>query len=165
MHGEVEKLARWVILQCLADAGLRSPNGHTAWDVTSAVKSEAISFLTSSTGEWRRSREFWCHLADRDPDALREWTTKKLAPLPQAKDIPTPPSANPPRRGPKSGTKLAALVESLRSPTGITLDEMMVRFGWSRVTCSTAISGDLPAKFGFRSRRGPDGRYRLIEAA
>jgi hypothetical protein len=73
-------------------------------------------------------------------------------------------SSTPPPRVPKSGTKLAALVDSLRSE-GITLDEMMTRFGWSRVTCSTAICGDLPAKFGFRSKRGPDGRYRLIEAA
>jgi len=64
---------------------------------------------------------------------------------------------------PRPGTKLEALVTLLRHPEGITLDEMMERFGWSRVTCSTAISGDLPHKFGIRSKRGPNGRYRLVQ--
>jgi len=156
----VEELARWVILQCLADAGIRDRGGHVGWDVSGTVKSEAISFLTASTGEWRRSREFWCYICDRDPNDLREWAVRKLGPQPVTSAVQT----SAPPRAPKPGTKLAALVASLRSE-GITLDEMMVRFGWSRVTCSTAICGDLPAKFGFRSKRGPDGRYRMIEAA
>ena len=64
---------------------------------------------------------------------------------------------------PKPGTKLAAVVELLSNPNGITIEEMQERFGWSRVTCSTVLSGDLPSKFGVRGKRGPDGRYRLAK--
>lgn len=173
---EPERLARSVLIQAINDAGLRGSSAENLRSVHRLDRAEAISFLTSQSGEWRRARIFWCGIAGRNEDDLRRWAVKKLgmplealpepAPPPPIAPAPPPPIAPaPPPRGPRPGTKFAALVDLLRSPGGTTLDEMQERFGWSRVTCSTAISGDLPYKWGFRSKRGEDGRYRLVEAA
>lgn len=167
---EAERLARSVVAQACIDAGVLLGANDERTYVPGITKSEAISFLTSSVGSWKQSREWWCAAAGLNADELRRRSMRLLGlenePEPQPAAV-MPPLAPkpPPPRGPRPGTKLAALVDLLGSPAGITLDEMMERFGWSRVTCSTAISGDLPHKFGIRSKRGPDGRYRLVQAA
>jgi hypothetical protein len=167
MHGEEARhLARWVVTQAIRDAGVG--RDYSFKTISRLAQDEARSFLLSATGEWKRSREFWCGIADLDAEELRRRSMLLLGlekePEPAAVIAPPAPKPPPPR-GPRPGTKLAALVDLLGSPAGITLTEMQERFGWSRVTCSTAISGDLPHKFGIRSKRGEDGRYRLIEAA
>jgi hypothetical protein len=169
MHGEeARQLARWVITQAIRDGGVA--RDYSSNTISQLVQDEARSFLLSSTGEWKRSREFWCGIADLDAEELRRRSMSRLGLDKEPEAQPTAVIAQPtpkPRApyGPRPGTKLAMLVELLGSPAGTTLDEMEERFGWSRVTCSTAISGDLPHKFGIRSKRGPDGRYRLVQAA
>lgn len=168
MHGEEARhLARWVVTQAIRDAGVG--RDYSFKTISQLAQDEARSFLLSPTGEWKRSREFWCVIADLDAEELRRRSLHLLGmekepdPLPAAVVAPQAPKPPPPR-GPRPGTKLAALVDLLGSPEGVTLSEMQERFGWSRVTCSTAISGDLPHKFGIRSKRGEDGRYRLVQA-
>lgn len=168
MFDESQRVARAVISQALSDAGVGTETGDRR-TVSQIDKGEARSFLLSSSGAWKQAREFWCTLADLEAEELRLRTMKALG-------LNTEPDAVPAfsmpkvrretrRRLPRPGTKLAALVNLLDTPEGISLDEMMQTFGWSRVTCSTAVSGDLPVKFGLRGLRGPDGRYRLIEVA
>lgn len=168
MHGEeARQLARWVITQAIRDGAVA--RDYSSNTISQLVQDEARSFLLSSTGEWKRSREFWCGIADLDAEELRRRSMSLLGldkePEPQPATV-IAQSAPKPRapHGPRPGTKLATLVDLLGSPEGTSLDEMMERFGWSRVTCSTAISGDLPHKFGIRSKRGEDGRYRLVQA-
>lgn len=163
---ESERVARAVISQALSDAGVGTKTGRRL-TVSQIDRDEARSFLLSSTGAWKQAREFWCALADLNPEELRVRTMKALGmetepdavaafPPPQVRNLS-------PARLPRPGSKLAQLVQLLNTPEGISIAEMMQTFGWSRVTCSTAVSGDLPAKFGIRSKRGADNRYRLIE--
>ena len=167
MHGEEPRhLARWVITQALRDAGVGSEKGYRL-TVSRLDRDEARSFLFSSTGNWRQAREFWCAMADLDADELRRRSMRLLGleNEPEPARVFVPPAPKPPPRLPRLGSKLALLVDLLNTPEGISLTEMQRTFGWSRVTCSTAVSGDLPAKFGIRSKRGEDGRYRLVEVA
>jgi hypothetical protein len=168
MSDEFERVARATVAQALSDAGIGAEHGERR-TVSRIDRDEARSFLLASTGSWKQAREFWCALADLDPNELRVRTMEELGlvaeptlvsafPPPQLK-------REPPKRLPRPGTKLAQLVCLLDTPEGISIPEMMQTFGWSRVTCSTAVSGDLPLKFGLRGKRGEDGRYRLIEVA
>lgn len=163
-----EELARAVICQALSDAGVGMARGYRL-SVEDRARDEARNFLLMSYGTWRDAREFWALMAGLDPDDLRTGTMKALGiekePEPVPAPQPVPAVRVPPKRLPRPGSKLAALVDLLAKPEGISFDQMMERFGWSRVTCSTAISGDLPHKFGIRSKRGEDGRYRLVEVA
>lgn len=164
---EVRQLARWVITQAIRDGGVA--RDYSSKTISQLDQDDARSFLLSSTGEWKRSREFWCSIAELDAEELRRRSMhllgfdKEPESVPAAVSVQTPTRPRAPHR-PRPGTKLAALVDLLGSRDGTSLDEMMERFGWSRVTCSTAISGDLPHKFGIRSKRGPNGRYRLVLA-
>src|SRR5205807_2186934 len=106
-------------------------------------------------GPWALSRKHWAEIAGICPTALRQRALAELSPKITPKIETVVPL---PQRLPKPGTKLAAVVELLSNPLGTTLEEMQERFGWSRVTCSTVVSGDLPCKFGVRGKRGPDGR-------
>ena len=45
----------------------------------------ARSFLTKKGGEWARSREYWCALADLDPDYVREVALRHMQPVPLAR--------------------------------------------------------------------------------
>lgn len=166
MADESERVARAVISQALSDAGVGTETGHRR-TVSQIDEGEARSFLLSSSGAWKQARDFWCALADLDPEELRLRTMKVLGMEREPDAVPAypPPQVRhlPPVRLPRPGSKLAQLVQLLNTPEGISIVEMMQTFGWSRVTCSTAVSGDLPAKFGIRSKRGADHRYRLIE--
>jgi hypothetical protein len=168
MHGECERVARAVIAQALSDAGVGMENGERR-SISPIDRDEARSFLLSSVGAWKQAREFWAGTADLDSEQLRRGTMQALGidtepkpvvafPLPQVRRVR-------PKHLPRPGSKLARLVQLLDTPEGISIPEMMQTFGWSRVTCSTAVSGDLPIKFGLRGKRGEDGRYRLVEEA
>lgn len=164
MVNEYQRIARAILSQALLDAGVGT-EGRERRYISQIDRDEARSFLLSSVGAWRHAREYWCSLADLDSEQLRHRTMKALNIDEEPKPVvafPTPQPNRPmPTRLPRPGTKLAQLVHLLGTAEGISLSEMMGTFGWSRVTCSTAISGDLPAKFGIRSKRGEDGRYRL----
>lgn len=168
MADEFEHVARAVLSQALIDAGVGAGGGERRY-ISQIDRDEARSFLLSSVGSWKQSREFWCALADLDPNQLRTGTMKALGMESEPKPVPAfpppQPRREPPKRLPRPGTKLSQLVQLLDTPHGISLTEMQHTFGWSRVTCSTAISGDLPHKFGIRSKRGDDGRYRLVRVA
>lgn len=166
MADESVRVARAVISQALSDAGVGTETDERR-TVSQIDQGEARSFLLSSTGAWKQAREFWCAIADLGSEELRLRTMKALGMDTEPDAVPAfpPPQVRhlPPARLPRPGSKLAQLVQLLNTPEGISLAEMMQTFGWSRVTCSTAVSGDLPAKFGIKSKRGADNRYRLIE--
>jgi hypothetical protein len=168
MIDDYERIARAVLSQALSDAGIGMKTGERR-TVSQMDRDEARSFLLSSVGSWKQSREFWCSLANLDPNQLRSGTMKALGVDEEPKPVPAFPAPQPkrpmPTRLPRPGSKLAQLVQLLGTDEGISFTEMQHTFGWSRVTCSTAISGDLPHKFGIRSKRGPDGRYRLASYA
>lgn len=168
MFDEMTTIARAVISQALSDSGVGMAMGERK-TVSAIDRDEARSFLLSSVGAWKQAREFWSTLADLDPEELRRRTMKSLGMEVEPSLIPAFPVPQPRREPrqhrPRPGTKLAQLVALLESPEGISIEEMQHTFGWSRVTCSTAVCGDLPIKFGLRGRRGPDGRYRLVQAA
>lgn len=168
MVDDYRRVARAVLSQALIDAGVGTDSGERRY-INQIDRDEARSFLLSSVGAWRQTREFWCALADLDPEQLRRGTMKALNIDEEPKPVvafPTPQPKRPmPSRLPRPGSKLAQLVQFLGTDEGISFPEMMQTFGWSRVTCSTAISGDLPGKFGIRSKRGDDGRYRLASFA
>ena len=48
-------------------------------ETTHRVRDTAYTFCTARTGEWARSREAWCLLADVDPDAFREAAERRIA--------------------------------------------------------------------------------------
>ncbi|APL95491.1 DUF3489 domain-containing protein [Sphingobium indicum] len=158
MLGDLGSLAAGVIYQAWADAGAGIVRGARRAE-SEKDRHEAARFLTADHGPWAQSRRHWAEIAGVCPDQIRQRALEALGPKVPVEQ----PFAPVPQRMPRPGTKLSALVELLRHPEGITFDEMQERFGWSRVTCSTAISGDLPHKFGIRSKRGPDGRYRLVQ--
>ena len=158
MLGNLGSLAAGVIYQAWSDAGAGIVRG-TRRAESEKDRHEAARFLTAEHGPWAQSRKHWAEIAGVCPAQLRQRALAALAPNVPEEQAPAPV----PERMPRPGTKLATLVALLRHSEGITLDEMQERFGWSRVTCSTAISGDLPHKFGIKSKRGPDGRYRLVQ--
>ena len=160
MHGDLGSLAAGVIYQAWSDSGAGIVRG-TRRAESRLDRAEAVRFLTADHGPWAQARKHWAEIAGVCPDLLRAQAMIVLPPNVTA----TPALAPLPERLPRPGTKLAALVEMLCRPDGIAMTEMIEKFGWKRVTCSTAISGDLFHKFGIRSKRGPDGRYRLVKAA
>lgn len=176
-----EQLARAVIKQALADAGVGTESGKRL-SINEANRNAARSFLTASTGSWRAAREFWASAADLDPEKLRTGTMKLLgieeAPPEPPKTTSEPlrlfyPIPKPPKQ--KRATKLARpvfiasggtskrqqVLAMLMRPEGVSLDEIMERFGWKRATAQTAVGYDL-RNYGVRGLRGPDGRYRAF---
>jgi hypothetical protein len=178
-----EQLARAVIKQALADAGVGTEGGVRA-GISEANRNAARSFLTASTGSWKAAREFWASAADLDPEKLRTGTMKLLGiepslepdrpstpdePLRLFYPIPKPPK---PKRTTKSpqrpvfivsgGTsKRQQVLAMLMRPEGVSLDEIVERFGWKRATAQTAVGYDL-RNYGVRGQRGHDGRYRAV---
>lgn len=164
MSSDEEQLARAIIRRALSDAGVGAEDGERL-TVHQMDRDEARSFLLAVTGGWKESRIFWCDIAALDPEQLRRGTMQALG-LRSAPDTkpPEPPQSRPRmarNSRPRLGSKLGLLVELLETDAGISMAEIMATFGWSRVTCSTALGSDLPARYGLRATRGPDGRYRL----
>jgi hypothetical protein len=178
-----EQLARAVIKQALADAGVGTEGGVRA-GINEATRNAARSFLTASTGSWKAAREFWASAADLDPEKLRTGTMKLLGikeapPEPPSKatneplrlfyPIPKPPkpkrAAKPPQRPAfivSGGTsKRQQVLAMLMRPEGVSLDEIVERFGWKRATAQTAVGYDL-RNYGVRGKRCHDGRYRAV---
>lgn len=164
MSSDEEQLARAIIRRALSDAGVGAEDGERL-TVHQMDRDEARSFLLSATGGWKESRIYWCDIAGLCPEQLRRGTMQALG-LQSAPDPkpPEPPKNRPcmvRNNRPRPGSKLGLLVELLETDAGISMVEMMATFGWSRVTCATALGSDLPARYGLRATRGPDGRYRL----
>jgi hypothetical protein len=168
-----------VIKQALADAGVGTEGGVRA-GINEANRNAARSFLTAPTGSWKAAREFWASAADLDPEKLRTGTMKLLGieeappeprkaatePLRLFYPVPKPPKAKrkpqPPVFIESGGTsKRQQVLAMLMRPEGVSLDEIMVRFGWKRATAQTAVGDDL-RKYGVRGKRGWDGRYRAV---
>ena len=158
MDGNLGSLAAGILYQAWADAGIVRATGRAESEID---QHEAIRFLTAEHGPWALSRKNWAEIAGVCPAQLRQKAIESLSPK-VIGDAP-PAIALRPERLPRPGTKIADLIELLRHADGITVEEMQERFGWTRLTCSTVVSGDLPAKFGVRGKRGPDGRYRLVK--
>jgi hypothetical protein len=178
---DAEQLARGVIRQALADAGVGMETG-TRIGVNEADRHAARSFLTATNGSWKAMREMWCSLADLDPDKLRTGTMKVLGieappetqplpdgrplqlfyPVPKPEKPKRPPSAKRQAYIASGGTsKRAQVLAMLQRPEGVTLDEIVERFGWKRATAQTSIGYDLQ-RFGVRGVRCRDGRYRAV---
>lgn len=178
---DVEQLARGVIRQALVDAGVGAESGKRL-GVNEANCNAARSFLIASTGNWRAAREFWASAADLDPEKLRTGTMKLLgieeAPPEPSKTTSEPlrlfypiPKPQKPKRTNKparpifiasGGTsKRQQVLAMLMRPEGVSLDEIMARFGWKRATAQTAVGYDL-RNYGVRGHRCHDGRYRAV---
>jgi DNA-binding IclR family transcriptional regulator len=74
--------------------------------------------------------------------------------------VPKPEKARPEARGPK----MVVLQELMKRPEGISPDEVMEQFGWAKSTVMGVLTSDM-RKYGVTGRRGPDGRYRLVQIA
>ena len=176
-----EQLAKAVIKQALADAGVGTEGG-VRLGINEANRNAARSFLTASTGSWKAAREFWASAADLDPEKLRAGTMKLLGineappeppkatsePLRLFYPIPKPPKqkrTNKPSRPifiASGGTsKRQQVLAMLMRPEGVSLDEIVERFGWKRATAQTAVGYDL-RNYGVRGQRCHDGRYRAV---
>ena len=160
MDGNLGSLAAGIIYQAWADSGAGIVRG-TRKAESEIDQHEAVRFLTAENGPWALSRKNWAEIAGFCPAQLRQKAIESLSLHIIGDSLPA--IAPMPERLPRPGTKLADLIKLLRCADGITLEEMQERFGWTRLTCSTVVSGDLPAKFGVRGKRGPDGRYRLVK--
>jgi hypothetical protein len=58
-------------------------------------------------------------------------------------------------------SKRQQVLAMLQRPEGVSLDEIVERFGWKRATAQTSIGYDLQG-YGVRGVRGIDGRYRAV---
>ncbi|WP_439545005.1 DUF3489 domain-containing protein [Sandarakinorhabdus sp.] len=147
-----ESLAQAVIIQALSDAniGVRIRNTPALCE-----QAEAVSFLTDTGSAWSRARHFWCDLAGLDESQVRHHAMRALEGKPPI-SMPSPP-----KRRPRPGSKLARALEMLERPDGVSLAEMAQEFGWTLSSANTALTSDLPIRFGIRSVRCPDDRYRL----
>lgn len=183
---DTEQLGRAVIKQALADAGVGMASGERL-GVNEADRNAARSFLTANSGGWKAAREFWTSLADLDPEKLRTGTMKLLgieAPPPEPVrerladeplrlfyPVPKPSKPTKPKRTPRptppvfvqSGgmSKRQQVLAMLMRHEGVSLDEIIAKFGWARATAQTSIGYDLKT-YGVRGKRGPDGRYRAV---
>jgi len=59
---------------------------------------------------------------------------------------------------------MLALQEMMKRPEGVSPAEVMEQFGWANSTVMGVLTSDM-RKYGVTGRRGPDGRYRLVEIA
>ena len=81
-HGtDVGALAAAVVSRAVADVfysrdGIPVSHKLDTPGVAGAEAREALVFLTSESGAWRRSREHWCLLAGIDPDAVRSFAMR-----------------------------------------------------------------------------------------
>ena len=169
---DMERVARAVVAQALSDAGVGIARGHRKM-VSSLDRAEARTFLISQSGLWKQAREMWCSLADLDAEQLRERTLKLLDAPDEPKPAPAPPvtpkwqrGPRPPKivrrsKAPNPGTKLSSVLYYLKRPEGVSLDELQEALQWNR---NSAMSGIYDLRmFGIVSKRGEDGRYRLVQ--
>lgn len=166
---DTEQLGRAVIKQALSDAGIGAADNERR-AVHPLDRDEARSFLLSQSGSWKHARELWCSFADLDPERLRSRSGELLSgeqpviePQSKPRRVAEPPKIIRKRKVPKAGTKLSSVLYYLKRPEGVSLDELMHWLGWNRQSAQTGIC-DL-RMFGIVSKRGPDGRYRIVEAA
>lgn len=66
-------LASAVVLQALRDLTLpfSTTGGSSSSTVAKFERLEAERFLLAERGEWAQAREYWCDMADIDPDVVR----------------------------------------------------------------------------------------------
>ncbi|HEX8340344.1 MAG TPA: hypothetical protein VF624_05495 [Tepidisphaeraceae bacterium] len=87
-------------------------------------------------------------------------TQPAAAPKPAAAapavETPAPAAGN---KAPRPGSKRAELLEALRGPAGITIEQMIERFGWKKQDCADALRL-LKVKNGAAVVRGEDGVLR-----
>lgn len=80
-YNACKQLASAVLLTALEDA-IKTKTTKFNYDISSFSKNkrEAILFLTSTNGEFKRSREFWCAIAGINPENLvksfHKWSGK-----------------------------------------------------------------------------------------
>jgi hypothetical protein len=86
-----------------------------------------------------------------------------------AKRGPTAPVSQNQHKRPRSGSKLAMLVELLERNEGVTVDEMATALGWQQRTIRGVMSGALVKRFGLRIvsvlAEGRGRVYRIRDAA
>lgn len=164
----MERLAASVLAQAIVDAGLRGASAEEPRATHPLDRAEARSFLTASAGDWKRARDWWADMASRDSDNIRQWASCKLG-LPVGT---TTPSSEPlrlfelvekqlrPRTEPRH-PKMLVLQDMMRRPEGVSLTEVMERFGWVKSTAMAGLTSDM-RKYGVTGKRGADGRYRLV---
>ena len=177
MHGE-QRLARALIARALSDAGIESGERVS---ITRAVEDAARSFLTASSGSWKAARDYWASMADLDPEKLRTRTMELLGIEPPVETPKTPTSNEPlrlfypvpkpekPKRLPKPKAapiparqpKRQQVLDMLLRPEGVSLDEIVERFGWKRDTARNCIKYDVRS-YGFEGLVCRDGRYRAF---
>lgn len=190
MFLDTEQLGRAVIKQALADAGVGMETGERA-SVSGIERDRARSFLTAAGGEWKEARHFWASMADLCPEKLRTGTMKLLGIEPPAvpalavqarpsNDAPLQlfypvPKPEKPRRPTKRETlrqsratrprevpsRRQQVVAMLMRPEGVSLDEIVERFGWKRETARNCVSSDVRS-YGVRGIICRDGRYRAF---
>lgn len=76
-----EALASAVLRQAVQDLLIKSAahgSGATDANPTAGGKVEALKFLTDASGAFADARAFWCHIAGKDPDRLRQTTLALL---------------------------------------------------------------------------------------
>jgi len=172
MAEDMERIARATISQALSDAGVGMANGKRVM-VSTLDRDEARAFLLSETGAWKQARELWCSLADLDPEALRRRTAEVLSgdkplfappPPPKAPRVTKGPAPSEMRKraAPTPGTKLSSVLYYLKRPEGVSVEELM-QLGWTRQAAQTGIYE--MRLYGIVPTRGPDGRYRVSQAA
>jgi hypothetical protein len=172
MAEDMERIARAIISQALSDAGLGMPRGERVM-VNSLDRDEARSFLLAESGAWKQARDTWCLLADLDSETLRRRTAEVLSgarplfapkPPPKAPRVTRGPGPSEMRKraAPMPGTKLSSILYYLKRPEGLSVDEL-VRLGWTRQAAQTGIYE--MRLYGIVPTRGPDGRYRVSQAA
>lgn len=176
MHGE-ERIARAVIAQALSDAGLGIESGRRL-SVSAIERDRARNFLTAAAGEWKEARECWACMADLNPDDLRTRAMRALGiePLPrveapkQARNepirlfYPVPKPEKPkrvPAPKPQVLSKRRQVADMLMRPEGVSVDEIVERFGWKRATAHTCVRFDV-RNYGIQGLRCRDGRYRAF---
>lgn len=177
-----ERLARAVIAQALTDAGIHA-DGRERISVARPVQDAARSFLTAHAGSWKAARCYWADLADLDPEKLRTRTMELLGIEPPLVKEPQKPTSNEPLRlfypvpkpekpvrapkvqaPPKNPSKRRQVLDMLMRPEGVSVEEVVQRFGWKKATAHSCIRFDV-RNYGVEGLRCRDGRYRAFKRA
>jgi hypothetical protein len=177
---DAEQIGRAVIKQALADAGVGMESGCRV-GINAADQTAARNFLTAATGSWKEAREFWAAIADLHPEKLRTGTMKLLGleprPLPPAEALgqssydgplqlfyPVPKQERPkraPKPKQKRPSKRKQVLELLMRPEGVSLEEIVERFGWKKETAYSCVRFEV-RNHGVHGLLCRDGRYRAF---